>query len=61
MYHTIQLSSCVSVQGTFVASLANGEIVINDGSRTWRGRPVAACAALVSSLGPIANVPEQRA
>lgn len=40
MYHTIQLSSCVSVQGTFVERLDNGDVVISDGQRTWRGTPI---------------------
>lgn len=40
MYQTILLSSCVSVQGECVEMLANGEIVIRDGEKTYRGRPV---------------------
>lgn len=40
MYYTVQLSSHVSVQGLLVESLANGDVVICDGNRKWRGRPV---------------------
>lgn len=40
MYRTIQLSSCVLVQGEFVEVLADGQIVIRDGKTTYRGRPI---------------------
>lgn len=40
MYHTIQVSSCVSVQGEFVAALADGRIVVRDGATEYRGRPI---------------------
>lgn len=40
MYQTIQLSSCVSVQGEFVELLANGEVVIRDGASVYRGQPI---------------------
>ena len=40
MYRTIQVSSCVSVQGDVVKLLANGEMLIRDGSKVYRGRPV---------------------
>lgn len=39
MYETIQLSSCVSVQGELVDVLANGDVVVRDGRSTYRGRP----------------------
>ena len=46
MYQTIQLSSCVSVQGVVVAALPNGETIVREGAHTWRGRPIAPyCAA----------------
>lgn len=40
MFQTIQISSCVSVQGEFVEALSNGEVVIRDGKSTYRGRPI---------------------
>ncbi len=44
MYHTVQLSSCVSAQGELVEILGNGEIVVRDGGTTYRGRPVSTLA-----------------
>ena len=41
MYQTIQLSSCVSVQGDLVEALPNGEAVIREGGQLYRGRPIA--------------------
>ena len=46
MFRTIQLSSRVSVQGRFVEDLENGEVVINDGARNWRGRPIVSALTL---------------
>jgi hypothetical protein len=40
MVRTIVLGSCVSVQGTFVKTLANGDMVVRVGERTYAGRPV---------------------
>lgn len=40
MIQTIRLSSCVSVQGEFVAVLENGDVMIRDGDTTYRGSPV---------------------
>ncbi len=40
MYETIQLSSCVSVQGELVDVLDNGDVVVRDGRSTYRGRPM---------------------
>lgn len=40
MYGTIQLSSCVSVQGELVDVLANGDVVVRDGRSIYRGRPI---------------------
>lgn len=40
MYRTIQLSSCISVQGEFVEVLFDGSILIRDGETLYRGRPV---------------------
>lgn len=41
MYQTIQVSSCVSVQGEFVENLADGQVVIRVGEAEYRGRPIA--------------------
>lgn len=41
MYQTIQLSSCVSVQGETVEILGNGDVVIRNGGTFYRGRPLA--------------------
>ncbi len=41
MYRTIQLSSCVLVQGEFVEVLADGQIVVRDGMTMYRGQPIA--------------------
>ena len=41
MYQTIQVSSCVSVQGDLVEALPNGEAIIRDGGQIYRGRPIA--------------------
>lgn len=40
MYQTIQLSSCVSVQGEFVEALGDGRIAVRDGKTVYRGRPI---------------------
>lgn len=40
MYQTIQLSSCVTIQGEFVEALANGEVVVRDGKSIYRGKPI---------------------
>ncbi len=40
MYQTIQISSCVSVQGELVNVFANGDVAIRDGHSTYRGRPI---------------------
>lgn len=41
MYQTVQVSSCVSVQGFLVERLPNGEAIVRDGHKTYRGRPIA--------------------
>ncbi len=41
MYQTVQVSSCVSVQGFLVEHLPNGEAIVSDGLKTYRGRPIA--------------------
>ncbi len=55
MFRTIQLSSRVSVQGRFVEDLENGEVVINDGARNWRGRPIECSRLLKDVPGAIAQ------
>jgi hypothetical protein len=40
-YQTIQLASCVSVQGEFVEILADGQVVIRVGEKEYRGHPIA--------------------
>ncbi|HMQ92092.1 MAG TPA: hypothetical protein PKA33_00475 [Amaricoccus sp.] len=53
MYRTIQLSSCVSVQGELVETLGNGEILVKDGKTIYRGRPVEFRDPVVPrSIGP---------
>jgi hypothetical protein len=55
MFRTIQLSSRVSVQGRFVKDLENGEVEINDGVRTWRGRPIESARSLKGIKNSIAR------
>jgi len=45
MYQTIQLSTCVSVQGLLVEALPNGEAIVREGTQTYRGRPIAPLTA----------------
>jgi hypothetical protein len=40
MYQTIQVSSRVFVQGEFIETLADGDVLIRDGRTVYRGRPV---------------------
>ena len=40
MYCTIQLSSCISVQGEIVEVLSDGTMLVRDGKTLYRGRPV---------------------
>jgi hypothetical protein len=47
MYQTIQLSSCISVQGSLIERLPNGDVLIRAGGRVYRGRPIAPFAAAV--------------
>ena len=56
MYQTIQLSSCVSVQGDLVEALPNGDAIISDGRTTYRGRtiaPVASVTAVPAQPSPV--------
>ena len=40
MVKTIQVGTCVSVQGKLVKKLANGRIMVRVGSQIYTGRPV---------------------
>ena len=44
MIRTIQIGSCVSVQGLLVRRLPDGRMVVRVGSRTFTGVPVAQAA-----------------
>ena len=57
MYRTIQVSSCVSVQGDVVKLLANGEMLIRDGNKVYRGRPVAKERARQGGGGVLREAP----
>jgi hypothetical protein len=45
MLRTIILGSCVSVQGIYIKTLADGRILVRVGSREYTGRPVIQQAA----------------
>ena len=45
MLRTIKIGSHVSVQGTFVAKLTNGQISVRVGDKIFSGYPIAAKAA----------------
>jgi hypothetical protein len=40
MYRTIILGSCVTVQGIFLRTLANGRIALKVGNRVFEGKPI---------------------
>jgi hypothetical protein len=40
MLTTISLGTCISVQGELVAQLPTGEILVRDGAKVYRGRPL---------------------
>jgi hypothetical protein len=40
MLTTILLGTCISVQGELVAHLSNGDVLVRDGAKVYRGRPV---------------------
>lgn len=42
MYQTIQLSSCITVQGELVERLHDGRVAIRDGKTVYRGHPISA-------------------
>ncbi len=45
MLRTVLIGSCVSVQGTFVRQLANGQIAVQVGDKIYSGFPITAKAA----------------
>lgn len=45
MLRTIIMGSCVSVQGAYVQTLANGLVMVRVGSRDYIGQPVSQTAA----------------
>lgn len=40
MIRTITIGSCISVQGIFERSSANGNIIVRVGGQTYEGKPV---------------------
>ncbi len=60
MYQTIQVSSCVSVQGELVEHLPNGDVVIRDGGQVYRGRPIAPVAMMPGAHSRLRTVPQHR-
>lgn len=38
--YTIQVSSCISVQGELVEAFPNGDAIIRDGRQVYRGRAI---------------------
>ena len=40
MLTTISLGTCISVQGELIAQLPTGEILVRDGAKVYRGRPL---------------------
>ena len=55
MYQTIQLSSCITVQGELVERLHDGRIAIRDGKTVYRGHPVSRREAGVAVLSAVAH------
>ncbi|MDE3080360.1 MAG: hypothetical protein KGI94_10055 [Paracoccaceae bacterium] len=45
---TVMIGTCVSVQGIFVGQLANGNIMVRVGEKTYTGRPVEALGRRVA-------------
>lgn len=54
MYQTVQVSSCVSVQGFLVEHLPNGDAIVSDGRKIYRGRPI---APLPGAPNPLRVIP----
>lgn len=49
MFQTIRVSSCLWIQGEFVEALANGDVVVRDGSMTYRGQPIKRAKSTLAS------------
>ena len=45
MLRTVLIGSCVSVQGTFVRKLSDGQVTVRVGDKVFSGYPVTAQAA----------------
>jgi hypothetical protein len=60
MYQTIQVSSCVSVQGDLVELLPNGDVIIRDGMHVYRGRPIVPIATPASPFASQRAIPVSR-
>ena len=45
MLRTVQIGSCVSVQGTFVRHLGNGQVAVRVGDKVFAGYPISTKAA----------------
>jgi hypothetical protein len=58
MYQTVQVSSCVSVQGFLVEHLPNGDAIVSDGLKTYRGRPITPVAAARNPLRVVSRPDE---
>lgn len=55
MYHTIQLSSCITVQGEFIERLHDGRVAIRDGKTVYRGHPISRRGPVGLSRAPLAQ------
>ncbi|MBB05214.1 MAG: hypothetical protein CML03_06820 [Pseudooceanicola sp.] len=45
MLRTITVGSCVSVQGTYLATMSDGRVEVRVGNQIFRGIPVSGTAA----------------
>lgn len=58
MLTTIALGTRISVQGELVAQLPSGEILVRDGKRVYRGRPLQSHPEPAPAAPAPANPPE---
>ena len=49
MLRTIEISSCMQVQGLFVRQLDDGHIVVRVDGKTYQGRPVQRAAPVIQA------------
>ena len=49
-FQTIQVSSCLSIQGECVEALASGEVVVRDGRSIYRGQPIRCATGDISTV-----------